>query len=103
VAGPDKAGRGAAYGESHLRQIRQVRRFQEEGLTLSEIAHRLAAPAASIPRPESDAWRHFNVADDLVLMVREQAAPWRLRQIHRAMAQLRDSLNQPNNKEEVQS
>lgn len=103
VSGPDKAGRGAAYGESHLKQIQHVRRFQDQGLTLAEIAQRLATPADSASLPESHAWRHYSVADDLVLMVREQAAPWRLRQIHRAIAHLRNSLNKPNNQEEIQS
>ncbi len=100
VSGPGKAGRGADYGESHLKQIQQVRRFQDKGLTLSEIAHRLAAPAGDAPTLPSDAWRHYPVADDIVLMVREQAAPWRLRHIQRAMTQLRNTLNQPDNKQE---
>ena len=97
VSGPDKAGRSTAYRKSHLKQIKQVQRFQDQGLTLAEIAQRLAAPADSAPLPESNVWRHYSVADDLVVMVREQAAPWRLRQIHRAIAHLRNSMNKSDN------
>ncbi len=95
VPGPGKAGRAALYGDSHLRQIRAVRRLQNDGLTLAEIAHRLAAPAAQAPHPASEAWRHVRVADDLVLMIREHSAPWRLRQLQRAIADLCRSLDTP--------
>ncbi len=95
VAGPGKAGRGATYGDSHLRQVREVRRLQDGGLTLAEIGHRLAIPAGRAPLPAAEVWRHVRVAEDLVLMVRDPIAPWRLRQIQRAAADLCDRLNTP--------
>jgi len=94
LAGPDKAGRGAAYSDAHLERIRLIRHLQQAGHTLAVIAQRLARPAGQ-PAPASVAWRHFNIAPDVVVTVREDAAPWRVRQIHEALRELRGVLNQP--------
>ena len=37
LPGPANAGRGAKYGEEHLRRLRTIARLKEERLTLTEI------------------------------------------------------------------
>ena len=96
LAGPDKAGRAAVYGAAHLERIRLIRQLQQAGHTLAIIAQRLAQPPGQAV-PTSAAWRHYEIARDVVVTVREDAAPWRVRQIHDALRELRALLNQPQN------
>lgn len=95
VSGPDKAGRNAAYNAKHLAQIQRVRNLQAKGQTLSEIASASEeAPRLMMlkeepaPYGESNVWRHYQIAPDVILMVRDPAAPWRIRKlinaVHRA-------------------
>ena len=96
LAGPDKAGRSAVYGDAHVERIELIRQLQQAGHTLAIIAQRLAQPPGQAA-PASVAWRHFEIAPDVVVTVREDAAPWRVRQIHDALRELRGLLNQPQN------
>jgi DNA-binding transcriptional MerR regulator len=94
LAGPEKAGRSAVYGAAHLERIAQIRHLQAAGHTLSVIAQRLDQPAGQAV-PPSVAWRHYEISPDVVVTVREDTAPWRVRQIHDALRELRGLLNQP--------
>lgn len=94
LAGPDKAGRSAVYGAAHLERIQQIRQLQQAGHTLSVIAQRLDQPPGQAA-PPSVAWRHYDVSPDVVVTVREDTAPWRVRQIHDALRELRGLLNPP--------
>ena len=38
LPGPSQAGRGASYGQVHLKQLQEIKRLQGRGLTLTEIA-----------------------------------------------------------------
>jgi DNA-binding transcriptional MerR regulator len=42
IAAPAQAGRGARYGEDHLRRVRLIRRLQDQHLPLAEIRSQLA-------------------------------------------------------------
>ena len=85
LRGPAKAGRGAAYGPEHLERLREITRLQGQGLTLAEIAQRLSGEQANAPAPLG--WWHYALAEDVVVMVRADASPWRLKQIRRHLAQ----------------
>jgi len=94
MSGPDKAGRNAAYGAKHLAQLQRIRELQSQGQTLSEIANatqEVRAPLMVRESPTSyggNVWRHYEISPDVVLMVRDSAAPWRIRKlvnaVHRA-------------------
>ena len=90
LRGPVKAGRGACYTGDHLRRLREILRLQEGGLTLAEIARQTAGEPGNAPAPA--AWWHYAVAEDVVVMVRSDASPWRLKQIHGQLARLSQSL-----------
>ncbi len=92
VPGPAKAGRGACYGPKHLERLREVTRLQSEGLTLAEITRKLSGAKAFAPEPMS--WWHYALADDVVVMVRADASPWRLRQIRQQLGPLAAGLGE---------
>jgi DNA-binding transcriptional MerR regulator len=100
LPGPGKAGRGASYGPDHVRRISEIRALQANGLTLTEVARRLAgeADAPALPAPAS--WWSYELQKDVVVQVRADASPWRLRQIQRAMKDMAARLAEPNAKED---
>ena len=84
LAGPEVAGRGAAYGPAHLERLGTIRRLQQRGMTLAEIARELeGAGAAVLPAPS--AWWQYAVSPDVMVSVRADAAPWRLKQVREAL------------------
>lgn len=94
LPGPEKAGRGATYGPGHLKRLREIQSLQADGLTLAEIAAR-GDEGASPNLPDPQAWWTYEVADGVEVRVRAEQAPWRLRQIHRAVAKLASQLEKP--------
>lgn len=101
LAGPLKAGRGASYGEEHVKRLGEIRDWQAKGLTLAEIAHKLATDAQPAqPLEAPTAWWSYQLAPDVVAQVRADASPWRLRQIQRALQEAAHRLAQPTTEEE---
>ncbi len=90
LRGPLKAGRGAAYGLEHLERLQEITRLQSQGLTLAEIARRLGGEKASAPEPAG--WWHYALAEDVVVMVRADASPWRLKQIRQELGRVASGL-----------
>ena len=94
LPGPDKAGRGASYGPAHLARLREIQHLQSNGLTLAEIAARgEEKEESSLPEPES--WWSYTLSEGVEVRVRADQAPWRLRQIRRALAELGSRLENP--------
>lgn len=91
LPGPAGAGRHAAYGPQHLDRLAQIKRLQQRGLTLAEVAQALAGHKPNLPAPA--AWSHYPLADDVVVQVRAGASPWRLRQIRNALEDMAARLN----------
>jgi DNA-binding transcriptional MerR regulator len=87
LAGPDKAGRNAGYGATHLAQLQRIRELQSQGRTLSDIATLgQGAKRTSEDRPvRTEAWRHYEISSDVVLMVRESVPPWSVRALVNAV------------------
>lgn len=101
LAGPFKAGRGASYGAEHVRRIGEIRDWQSKGLTLTEIVHKLAGeqqPMRVMEAPTS--WWSYQLQPDVIVQVRADASPWRLRQIQRALKDAANRLAQPTTEED---
>ena len=96
--GPVKAGRGAVYTEEHLARLEQIKKLQGEGRMLSEIGDLLSARPAGPPLAPPTAWWQHAIADDVVVMVRAGASPWRMKQIRAALEKLAAAV-QPNEEE----
>lgn len=88
VPGPGKAGRGATYGQAHLQRLREIATLQAAGLTLAEIAGRLAGGLGKAAPMEPVAWWQYQAAEDVWVGVRADASPWRLRQVRAQVAQM---------------
>jgi DNA-binding transcriptional MerR regulator len=85
LQGPAKAGRGATYTEEHLLRVEQIKKWQAGGRMLSEIGRELAeAPEPVKPVP----WKHYAIAEDVIVQVRSGASPWRTKQIRNALEEL---------------
>ena len=102
LPGPHKAGRGAAYGREHMERLRLIRERQAAGQTLAEIGMHLAEPDDSPLAPAAARWTELEVAEDVVLMVRDDAGPWRVHQVRKAAGELKVCLEkQERTKEEM--
>ena len=85
--GPVKGGRAAEYSEEHLARLDRIRQLQAEGSTLSSIARRLDDKAAeSEPAPAIPWWQHA-IADDVIVWVKADASPWRMKQVRDAVGE----------------
>lgn len=95
LPGPLKAGRDAAYGAAHLARLREISRLQREGLTLAEIAGQTGASAGRDGGPAPVACWQYQVAEDVVVTVRGDINPWRMKQIRNQIARLAAALREP--------
>ncbi|MBN2505316.1 MAG: MerR family transcriptional regulator [Verrucomicrobia bacterium] len=103
VPGPRKAGRGAAYGPEHLERLRAIRVLQREGRTLGEVRRVLAGERAAGVSPGPVSWWQYPVAADVMVWVRAEASPWRLREIRKCINQLAGSLEAAGNEKGTRS
>jgi DNA-binding transcriptional MerR regulator len=95
--GPSKAGRGAAYSTAHVARLEEIKTLQGEGRTLAEIAHRLSRGGDTLsPAATPEAWWRHVVCDDVIVMTRADASPWRTKQIRSAIEDLAARLKEQN-------
>ena len=93
--GPVKAGRGAVYTAEHLARLEQIKKLQAEGRMLAEIAHELdgGAPVQSAVPPTQ--WWQYVIQDDVMVWVRSDVSPWRMKRIRAAVDDLAALLREP--------
>ena len=92
--GPVKAGRGAMYAAAHLERLEKIRSLQAEGHVLSEIVHLLGGGAVPAAMHVTPWWQHV-VGDDLMVLVRGDISPWRMKQIRAAIDRLAAQIAEP--------
>jgi DNA-binding transcriptional MerR regulator len=94
IPGPQKAGRGATYTKVHGTQLRGIKKLQAKGLTLNEVARSLAGKTnKAVQAPPPSAWWQYPVADEVVVSVKANVSPWRLREVQRAVREMAVTLN----------
>jgi DNA-binding transcriptional MerR regulator len=96
---PRRGGRGAMYGIEHLKRIEQVRALQARGLTLTQIAGSLGGNMAKALTTRPTAWWSYPIQEDIMLWVRADASPWRLRQVRNALAEISAQLGSASKEE----
>ena len=101
LPGPTKAGRGARYEREHLERLRQIAQWQTQGLSLLEITHRLAGAGSPPPTVTPTAWWQYPVAEDVVVSVRGDVAPWRIKQIKTQIMQMISGLSRAEKEESL--
>ena len=100
LPGPLGAGRGAVYGEEHLERLKRIRSLQDRGMMLAEISLALdGAGEARLPQPSS--WRQYALSPDVLVWVRADASPWRLKQVRKALEHLSAQLKASQENEET--
>jgi DNA-binding transcriptional MerR regulator len=92
LEGPVKAGRAAAYTAEHLARLEKIKKLQAQGRMLSEIGRSLAGAVPERSAVPPTAWWQHVIADDVVVMTRNDVSPWRTKQIRDAMDELARSL-----------
>jgi DNA-binding transcriptional MerR regulator len=97
---PMVGGRAACYGAEHLERLEKIQALQSQGLTLAQIVWKLAQQQPEPPLPQPSAWWNYPIADDVVVMVRSDAAPWRMKHLRSVIAQMAAQLSSVENKEE---
>src|SRR5438045_2028249 len=91
--GPLKAGRGAAYTAEHLARLEEIKRLQSKGRGLAEIAQILRGgqrPHQAVP--PSSWWQH-TIGEDVMVWVRTDANPWRIKRIRAAIDDMASRLS----------
>jgi len=96
---PLVGGRSACYGEEHLKELDRIKTLQEQGRTLAQIAWQLGEGQKEVRLPDASVWWNYPVSKDVVVEVRCDASPWRLKQVRALIAQMIRELNQ-NEKED---
>ncbi len=85
---PTVGGRGASYDEEHLGRLGRIREMQAQGLTLAQIAWKLGERRPKTDLVEPSAWWNYPVADDVVVLVRSEMSPWRLKRVRSLISQM---------------
>ena len=67
-----------------------IQRLRAEGLMLAEIARTLGANGEPVQAPQA-VWS-YAIAEDVTVLVRADAAPWRLKKIQSAIAEMSERL-----------
>ena len=88
VPAPARGGRDAFYTGEHLERLREIRRAQRQGLTLTEIERMAGIGTVAKSLPEPEAWLAYSVAPDITVQVRAGASPWRTKQLRSAIERL---------------
>jgi DNA-binding transcriptional MerR regulator len=90
--GPVKSGRAAAYTSEHLERLEKIKELQAKGRMLSEIGRSLTGTAQEKSAAPPTAWWQHAIADDVVIMTRADAGPWRTKQIRAAIEEFARNL-----------
>ncbi len=85
---PKVGGRGASYGDEHLERLERIQKLQTQGLTLAQIAWKLGEQRGESDLVEPSAWWNYPVAEDVVVLVRSEMRPWRLKRVRSLITQM---------------
>ena len=85
---PVVGGRAALYAEEHLERLTRIQKLQAHGLTLAQIAWKLGEQRPQRDLVEPTAWWNYPVAEDVVVLVRSEMRPWRLKRVRSLITQM---------------
>jgi DNA-binding transcriptional MerR regulator len=73
----------------HRKQLREIKRLQARGLTLNEIARALGGETLkAVGAPQPSSWWQYPIEEDVVVWVRADVSPWRLREVQRTVREM---------------
>ena len=94
LEGPAVAGRGASYSTAHFERLEQIKKLQARGLMLADIARVLAGGREPKDLPAPETWQSYRLGSDVVVSVRSDAAPWRLKRIRESLREFAAQVRQ---------
>jgi DNA-binding transcriptional MerR regulator len=95
LEGPVKSGRGAVYTAEHLARLEKIKQLQAEGRMLTEIAYDLRGdPRTCTSAPPAAWWLHV-INEDVMVWVRGDVSPWRMKRIRTAVDEFASRLREP--------
>jgi DNA-binding transcriptional MerR regulator len=93
--GPVKAGRGAVYTTEHLARLERIKELQGEGRMLAEIVHDLNGGPPGETAAQPSPWWQYAIQDDVMVWVRGDVSPWRMKQLRAAVDEMASRLQEP--------
>ncbi len=87
-----KAGRGAVYTAADLARLEKIQELQSEGLMLAEIGQILEGGAPAPTSTPAAAWWQHVIEEDVMVWVRTDASPWRMKQVRTAIDEMASRL-----------
>ena len=100
LAGPLKAGRGAAYGSEHVGRLERIKQMQSEGKSLVEISRLVEDAPPTVALDAAAAWWQYVLNSEVTVLVRADAAPWRKRRIRAALEKFASALKEDNDEDQ---
>jgi DNA-binding transcriptional MerR regulator len=100
LAGPLKAGRGADYGSEQVKRLGRIKELQAEGKTLVEISRILEPSPLAVNLDAPAACWQYAIESDVMVSVRADASPWRMRRIRTALEEFARVLREDRDAEE---
>jgi DNA-binding transcriptional MerR regulator len=97
--GPVKAGRGAVYTAAHLTRLEKIKSLQAKGRMLVEIAYDLDGGQPVQTAATASPWWQHVIQDDVMVWVRGDVSPWRMKQIRAAVDDLAARLREPDSRD----
>jgi len=91
---PIRAGRDAAYNQTHIERLEAIRLYKEKGYTLNEIRSKVSTGKTEKTLPEPTYWQYFKIADDVQINVRSDAPPWRFKSILKQIQRMAQELEE---------
>ena len=93
--GPVKSGRGAVYTAEHVARLEKIQQLQAEGRMLADIAHDLRGGSPAHTAVAPSAWWQHVIQEDVMLWVRGDVSPWRMKKIRTAVDDFASRLREP--------
>ena len=81
IPAPIRAGRDAAYNNTHIERLEAIRAYKKKGKTLNEIKHIEAKDRNVKTLPEPTIWQRYRISEYIEVNVRSDTPPWRYRNI----------------------
>jgi DNA-binding transcriptional MerR regulator len=95
--GPVTAGRGAVYTAAHLARLEKIKSLQAKSRMLAEIVHDLNERPPTSEAAAPSAWWQHTIQDDVMVWVRGDVSPWRMKQIRAAVEDMTSRLQASGN------
>ena len=90
ISPPIRAGRDAAYDNTHVERLEAIQRYKKQGYTLNEIKRIIVTDSNEITLPEPITWQRYRISNYVEVNVRSDTPPWRYRGILKQIQRIKE-------------